>query len=59
MNSLAQTPSVTIAHPRRNRLVGWSAVASGLALIIVGEKPYFPRHGIWGCSSQPSPSTSA
>jgi hypothetical protein len=42
MNSLAQTPSATIARPQRNRLVGWSAVASGLALIIVGEKPYFP-----------------
>jgi len=42
MNSLAQTPSATIAQPRRNRLVGWSAIASGLALIIVGEKPYFP-----------------
>jgi hypothetical protein len=42
MTSLAQTPSATISQPRRNRLVVCSAIASGLALIIVGEKPYFP-----------------
>jgi hypothetical protein len=42
MTSLAQTPSALTAQPRRNRWVGWSAIASGLALIMVGEKPYFP-----------------
>jgi hypothetical protein len=42
MTSLAQTSSATIAQPRRNRFAGWSAIASGLALIIAGEKPYFP-----------------
>jgi hypothetical protein len=42
MNSLAQAPSATLSQPRRARLVGWAAIASGLALIIVGEKPYFP-----------------
>jgi len=42
MNSLAQTSSTTLAQPRRNRFVGWSAIASGVALIIAGEKPYFP-----------------
>jgi hypothetical protein len=42
MNSLAQTSSATLARPQRNRFVGWSAIASGVALIIVGEKPYFP-----------------
>jgi hypothetical protein len=41
MNSVAQT-STSIAQPRRNRLAGWSAIASGLALLIAGEKPYFP-----------------
>jgi hypothetical protein len=42
MNSVAQTSTISIARPRRNRLVGWSAIASGLALLIAGEKPYFP-----------------
>jgi hypothetical protein len=42
MNSLAQPSSATRAQPQRNRLVGWSAIASGVALLIVGEKPYFP-----------------
>lgn len=43
MNSLAHTtPSATLAPPQRRRFVGWSAVASGLALLVVGEKPYFP-----------------
>jgi hypothetical protein len=42
MNSLAQPSSATLAQPQRNRFVGWSAIASGVALIIVGEKPYFP-----------------
>jgi hypothetical protein len=42
MNSLAQPSSAPRAQPQRTRLVGWSAIASGVALIIVGEKPYFP-----------------
>jgi hypothetical protein len=42
MQSLAQRPSATLFQPWPARLVGWSAVASGLALIVVGEKPYFP-----------------
>jgi len=42
MNSVAQTSTTSIAQPRRNRLAGWSAIASGLALLIAGEKPYFP-----------------
>jgi hypothetical protein len=42
MNSAAQTSTTSIAQPRRNRLAGWSAIASGLALLIAGEKPYFP-----------------
>jgi hypothetical protein len=42
MNSLAQPSSVTLAQPQRNRFVGWSTIASGVALLIVGEKPYFP-----------------
>jgi hypothetical protein len=42
MNSLAHPSSATLAQPQRNRFVGWSAIASGVALIIVGEKPYFP-----------------
>jgi len=42
MNSLAQPSSATLAQPRRDRFVGWSAIASGVALLIVGEKPYFP-----------------
>jgi hypothetical protein len=42
MSSLAQPPSATMASSTRNRFVGWSAMASGLALVIVGQKPYFP-----------------
>jgi hypothetical protein len=43
MNSLARTtPSATLAVAQRGRLTGWSAIASGAALVIVGEKPYFP-----------------
>ena len=42
MNSLAQPSSATRAQPQRNRLVGWSAIASSVALIIVAQKPYFP-----------------
>ncbi|HEV8192668.1 MAG TPA: hypothetical protein VGP82_14475 [Ktedonobacterales bacterium] len=42
MNSLTKTASATLSQPRRERLVGWSAIASGLAFIIAGEKPYFP-----------------
>jgi len=42
MSSLAQPSSATIASSNRNRLVGWSAIASGLAFVIVGQKPYFP-----------------
>jgi hypothetical protein len=43
MDSLAQTayPAAT-ARPTRKRGIGWSAIASGVALLIVGEKPYFP-----------------
>ena len=43
MNSLVHTTSsTTLSPPRRSRGVGWSSVATGVALIIVGEKPYFP-----------------
>jgi hypothetical protein len=43
MDGLAQTARAsTVARSQRNRPVGWSAIASGVALIIVGEKPYFP-----------------
>jgi hypothetical protein len=43
MDRLAQPlSSATLAPPRRGRFIGWSAVACGLALIIVGVKPYFP-----------------
>lgn len=43
MNSLAQTARSSVgALPQRSRFVGWSTIASGIALIIVGEKPYFP-----------------
>jgi hypothetical protein len=42
MSSLAQPSSATLASSKRNRLAGWSAIASGLALVIVGQKPYFP-----------------
>jgi hypothetical protein len=43
MDSLAQVayPTAT-ARPERRRVVGWSAITSGVALVIVGEKPYFP-----------------
>lgn len=43
MDSLAQSayPAATV-RPARRRGVGWSAIASGVALLIVGEKPYFP-----------------
>ena len=43
MNSLAHTtPSATLAVVQHSRFVGWSAIASGVALVVVGEKPYFP-----------------
>jgi hypothetical protein len=42
MNSVAQTSSASIAQPRWNRLAGWSAIVSGLALLIAGEKSYLP-----------------
>ena len=42
MSSMAQTSSATIASSKRNPLVGWSAIASGLAFVIAGQKPYFP-----------------
>jgi len=42
MNSLAQPSSATMSWLQRNRLVGWFAITSGVALIIVGQKPYFP-----------------
>src|SRR6185437_13472636 len=43
MESLAQTSfSAPEARSQRRRGVGWSAIASGVALIIVGEAPYFP-----------------
>src|SRR6185437_17047397 len=43
MDSLAQTAQpATVARSQRRRGVGWSAVASGVALIIIGEAPYFP-----------------
>lgn len=42
MNGLVQRPSIALFQPGLARPIGWSAVASGLALIIVGEKPYFP-----------------
>ncbi len=42
MSSLAQPSSATIASSKRNPLVGWSVIASGLAFVIVGQKPYFP-----------------
>lgn len=43
MDSLAQVayPTATTRLARR-RVVGWSAITSGVALFIVGEKPYFP-----------------
>ncbi len=43
MNTLARTTSSAMPSvAQRSRFVGWSAIASGVALIIVGEKPYFP-----------------
>lgn len=43
MESLAQTSfTAPEARSQRRRGVGWSAIASGVALIIVGEAPYFP-----------------
>ena len=43
MDSLAQTARpATVAHSQRRRGVGWSAIASGVALVIVSEAPYFP-----------------
>jgi hypothetical protein len=43
MDSLAQTAfSAPDARAQRNGFVGWFTIASGVALIIVGEKPYFP-----------------
>jgi hypothetical protein len=42
MNSLAQTPSAPVSQPQRDRFTGWAAIASGVALIIVGQKSYFP-----------------
>ena len=42
MNSLAQPSPAMMSWLQRNRMVGWSAIASGLLLIIVGEKPYLP-----------------
>lgn len=43
MDSLVQTARLTtVARSQRRRGVGWSAIASGVALIIVGEAPYFP-----------------
>src|SRR5690348_7736740 len=43
MDSLAQTARpATVARAQRRRGVGWSAIASGVALVIAGEAPYFP-----------------
>ena len=43
MNTLARTtPSAALAVAQRGRFTGWSAIASGIALLIVGEEPYFP-----------------
>lgn len=43
MDSLAQTTfSTPDTGAQRNRFVGWSTIVSGVALIIVSEKPYFP-----------------
>lgn len=43
MDSLAQTARpATTARSQRRRGVGWSAIASGVALLIVAETPYFP-----------------
>lgn len=43
MDSPAHTTrSTPVSLLRHSRFVGWSAIASGVAFIIVGEKPYFP-----------------
>ncbi|HEY7339477.1 MAG TPA: hypothetical protein VH591_01230 [Ktedonobacterales bacterium] len=43
MDSLAQTAQPAAeARSQRRRGVGWSAIASGVALVIAGEAPYFP-----------------
>ena len=43
MESLAQTQvAAQVARSQRRKLVGWSLIASAVALVIVGEKPYFP-----------------
>lgn len=43
MNSLARTrPSATLAVTQHGSFAGSSAIASSVALVIVGEKPYFP-----------------
>lgn len=43
MDSLVHaTRPVSAPYTQRTRGVGWSAVASGIALLIVGEKPFFP-----------------
>ncbi len=43
MDSLAQTARpTTVGQSQRRRGVGWSAIASGVALAIVGEAPYLP-----------------
>ena len=46
MDSLAQTaqtaPPATVARSQRRRRVGWSTIASGVALVITTEAPYFP-----------------
>src|SRR6185437_231258 len=43
MVSLAQTARpATVARSQRRRGVGWSAIASGVALVIVAEAPFFP-----------------
>ena len=43
MESLAQTHVAAPAAPtQRRKVAGWSLIASAIALVIVGEKPYFP-----------------
>lgn len=43
MESLAQTHGTAPAAPtQRRKVAGWSLIASAIALVIVGEKPYFP-----------------
>jgi hypothetical protein len=43
MSNLAQAASsaVVVRQPR-SRLAGWSLIASGIALVIAGEAPFFP-----------------